>query len=300
MTGPGAPRPMTPWRYSRLAPGSGSRLVFGQMHEDAAIERAGLHGRIFSIASAGDVALALAADPARTVTAIDINPAQVEYVRSRLAGGRRRGGAADRLMGLGRRAAGWHSDEIGRFLDLDDPAEQAEVWARSFDTRRARIALGMTLGPLGLVLSRWPAGHPTLPARFDGAILERLRRGWATHPNAGSEQARLVLLGPDRTSVAAPTVPLRLEAGDAAAFLASVEPGSFDGFALSNIFDAVGPAYADRLRRAIVRAAAPGARVVLRTFREPRSDAEDAWARRDRTHIWGGIVVGPVDALGEV
>jgi len=291
-------RPRTPWRFSRLTAGPSGRLVFGQMHEDAAIERAELHGRIFAIASAGDVALSLASDPANTVTALDINPAQVAYTRSRLAGARRRRGAADRLMDLGRMVAGWRTDAIDRFLALDDPAEQADLWGRSFDTPRARVALGATLGPLGLAMSRWPAGHPALPRRFDRVILDRLGRGWATHPNDGSEQARLVLLGPDRTSAAPrPAGPLRLEIGDAAAFLASVEAGSFDGFALSNILDAVGPAYAARLGRAIARAAAPDARVVLRTFREPRSAAEDAGARRDRTHIWGGIVVGPVEAI---
>src|SRR5450755_3259291 len=62
------------------------RLVFGRMYEDAAIESQVLPpGRVLCIASAGDTALALAGD-GRQVVAVDLNHAQISYVRSRLDG----------------------------------------------------------------------------------------------------------------------------------------------------------------------------------------------------------------------
>jgi hypothetical protein len=34
--------------------------------------------------------------------------------------------------------------------------------------------------------------------------------------------------------------------------------------------------------------------MVVRSFAEPRTAGEAAWAARDRSHLWGRIVVGPV------
>jgi S-adenosylmethionine:diacylglycerol 3-amino-3-carboxypropyl transferase len=67
----------TGWRAGRLSGTGTPRLVFGRMYEDAAIELAALPaGRVLAIASAGDVAFALARE-GRDVTAVDFNPAQV-------------------------------------------------------------------------------------------------------------------------------------------------------------------------------------------------------------------------------
>jgi hypothetical protein len=53
---------------------------------------------------------------------------------------------------------------------------------------------------------------------------------------------------------------------EAAAYLESVPPRSFDGFALSNILDGVDAAGEARLLAAVERAARPGAVAVLRSF----------------------------------
>lgn len=64
-------------------------LLFGKMWEDATVEQKLLDrvtpGRAFSIASAGDTALALASNPNAEVTALDINPAQVHLARLKQA-----------------------------------------------------------------------------------------------------------------------------------------------------------------------------------------------------------------------
>ena len=60
--------------------GSGPRVLFGRMYEDPEIELAAFApgSRVLAIASAGDTAAALA-QAGHQVTAIDINPAQLEY-----------------------------------------------------------------------------------------------------------------------------------------------------------------------------------------------------------------------------
>jgi S-adenosylmethionine:diacylglycerol 3-amino-3-carboxypropyl transferase len=60
------------------------------MHEDAAVDEALLADadRVFAIASAGDTALRLASR-GRQVTAVDVHPAQVAYVRARPREGRK-------------------------------------------------------------------------------------------------------------------------------------------------------------------------------------------------------------------
>jgi len=64
-------------------------LLFGKMWEDATVEQKLLDRvapcRAFSIASAGDTALALAANPNAEITALDINPAQIHLAQLKQA-----------------------------------------------------------------------------------------------------------------------------------------------------------------------------------------------------------------------
>src|SRR3989442_14298084 len=97
--------PTTHWAAGRLDARRGKpRLLFGQMYEDWDIEAEVLPaaGRMFCIASAGATSIALAARGLE-VTAVDINPAQVDYVWERLRGGAPRAGTADRFFAAGRR-----------------------------------------------------------------------------------------------------------------------------------------------------------------------------------------------------
>jgi hypothetical protein len=112
-------RPATAWEAGRLDSGSGPReLLFGCMHEDAGIELASFPpgGRVFCIASAGCTAMHLSAQ--HEVIAVDINPLQIAYVESRLAGGPMRTGKAEQLLTIMRRFAllvGWSQREFKPF-----------------------------------------------------------------------------------------------------------------------------------------------------------------------------------------
>src|SRR5687768_12321771 len=81
---PASPKPdATAWRRGRIDRRAGPpELLFGRMYEDSAVELGAFEpgGRVFCIASAGCTAFDLAGR-GDDVTAVDINPAQVEYVR---------------------------------------------------------------------------------------------------------------------------------------------------------------------------------------------------------------------------
>src|SRR5690242_20518940 len=100
---PIAELPATAWRAGAFERRAG-QLLFGRMYEDASIELEHFppRSRVFCIASAGCTAFALAAAGHR-VTALDINPAQVEYVSARACGAPAQTGAAERLLANGRR-----------------------------------------------------------------------------------------------------------------------------------------------------------------------------------------------------
>jgi hypothetical protein len=287
----------TRWRWSRLSLGSSdARLAFGRMHEDASVELETLGGRIVCVASAGDTAIALAAaDPANRVTAIDLNPAQIHYIRARLAGHPSRPGWVDRAMGLGRELAGWSRTDARAFVELADLDVQARVWQSTFDTPRFRSVLAIGVGPLGLLVAG-PSIRRVLP-RMDRIVGDRLRRGFARTPNRTNPYAPLLMLGVDLVSTERPATDIDLRVGDVAEYLEAAPPRSIDGFSLSNIADATSPGYRTRLFRAIARTAAPGALVILRSFAEPLRAEERGWAARDRSHIWGRIHVGSAESL---
>lgn len=276
----------------KVAWGSG-RLLFGRMYEDVSVELEVMpeNGRIFCVASAGCTALALARS-GRAVTAVDVNPAQVEYVRARAGGAPPRDGTVDRLLSALRALAplaGWTPVLIRRFVALDETAEQLAFWRSRLDTRRFRAALATVLRPL--TLRSIYAGElvASLPARFDTVLRRRLERGFGTHANRTNPYVRQLLLG-ERALEAGPA-DVAVHCADAAAFLEAVPLASFDGLSLSNVLDGATPAYCARLAAAASRAAAPGAVIVVRTLAEPASPEEDAWAVRDRSFLWGAIRV---------
>lgn len=293
----------TPWSRGRFDGGGGPQmLLFGRMYEDDAVERAAFApgSKVFCIASAGDMALALCPD--HDVTTVDINPVQAEYARTRFAGAPRRTGAAERLMGFGRGLLpllGWRGSRIEAFLAMDDPAAQAHWFADHLDTWRFRAAAdaALSLTTLGKVYGSELMA--IVPPRFGAVLRGRLARCIARHPNRGNPWLRLLLTG---DAGIAPPPPARataieLHCADALAFLGEGQPARFDAFTLSNILDGADADFAGRLRLAVRHAARPGAVVVRRSFREPgpQDDPRFDRAADDRSVLWGVVDVRPVE-----
>jgi S-adenosylmethionine:diacylglycerol 3-amino-3-carboxypropyl transferase len=297
--------PQTPYGAGRLSARRGrQRLLFGRVYEDSEIERSAfpLGGRVFCIASAGCTALALCQE--HSVVACDINPTQIDYVRRRLAGAGRELGSAERIMGVMRTLmplAGWSHQRLLEFLALDAPAAQLAVWRTELDTWRFRAGLSLLLSPLWLRGFYASALLSCLPERFDRVLRGRLERCFARHANRTNPFASALLLGLERDDdpplAPQPSRQLELVASDAAAYLERCSPASFVGFSLSNILDGAPAGYRARLFAAVRRAAAPGARVVLRSFAEPDAGVADNRAVEDRSMLWGVVDVRAADTL---
>jgi len=291
----------TPWESGRFDTRAGPRKVlFGQMYEDVAIERAAFApgARVFCIASAGDSAMALSA--AHDVTAIDINPVQLDYARARLAGAPAVTGTAERVVGLGRGAMalfGWRRSVLERFLALDDPAAQRDYWRIHLDTRGFRLATDTLLSVTGLKAVYASPFLAILPAHFGRVMRARLAHCFATFPNRDNRYAHALLLGATPASGPFDARRITLVAGDAAGYLERCPPASYDAFTLSNILDGAPAGYRQRLFAAVRRAAAPGATVVLRSFAEPTHATPYDVAARDRSVLWGVVDARPAEAL---
>jgi S-adenosylmethionine:diacylglycerol 3-amino-3-carboxypropyl transferase len=125
-----------------------------------------------------------------------------------------------------------------------------------------------------------------------------MERGFARHPNRTNPHAHALLLGETNpVSPPAAAKDIRLVHADAASFLESEPPESFDGFSLSNILDGASPRYERRLIAAVRRAAAPGAVAVLRSFREPPGEEAANLAAEDRSMLWGVVEARPAAEL---
>ena len=285
----------TPWEAGRFdAKGGPKKILFGRMYEDAAIEAAAFApgGRVFCIASAGCMAIALA--PRHAVTAVDVNPVQLAYAEQRAAGGPMRMGSAERVVSFGRRLMalfGWRRQTIEAFLALEEPEEQMAFWNRHLNSAGFRVATDMLLSVAWLRSVYASPFLEILPPRFGRVMRRRLERCWKTHPNRTNPYARALLLG----DAFAPCRPgadrIRFVCADAAAFLESCPAGSFDGFTLSNILDGAPDGYRQRLLAAVCHAAAPDAVVVMRSFAEPPHESPTNRARNDRSILWGIVNV---------
>ncbi len=286
----------TVWERGRFdAHGGPGKVLFGRMYEDASIELDAFRpgGRVLCIASAGCTAMALA--PRHEVVAVDINPVQLAYAERRFGGDRSTRGTAERVMAFGRSLsplAGWWPSRVRAFLDLEDPAEQTVYWRRHLDTVRFRVALD---GLLSLTALRAVYATPFLdflPPRLGAVMRGRMERCFARHSNRANPYARALLLGELSDTRPPPeTKQIRLVHADAAAFLEREPARSFDGFALSNILDGADAAYERRLIAAVKQAAAPGASVVLRSFREVQAPLSTNRAVDDRAMLWGIVDV---------
>ncbi len=291
----------TAWESGNLQGNAGAnRLIFGQMHEDAAVERgafAGL-GRVFCIASAGDTALALAGE--HEVVACDLNPVQLQYAQARMNGAMPRRGDAERAMEMARQLApvvGWRRALVDEFLQMTDVEEQATFWRVHLDNAMFRGCFGLLLSRAAMRLIYANQFLECLPSHFGEVMRARLARGFAAHANAENPYARALLKGEMMDARWPYGAQIRFVLGDAASYLESCPAGSFDGFALSNILDGADAAYSGRLARAVCKAASKDAKVVLRSFREPWPELKTNQAERERALIWGMVDVRRVKDL---
>jgi S-adenosylmethionine:diacylglycerol 3-amino-3-carboxypropyl transferase len=269
--------------------------LFGSMYEDCTLELELLPagGRSFCIGSAGCTALALASR-GDAITAVDINPAQVAYLRARLSGAAPADGAVERLLARARALGwlvGWSRTKREAFCELDEPTEQARLWRKQLDTIRFRAATALVLSPLALRGAYARDFVRAVPRRFGAALRHRLQRGFARHPNRDNPYARLLLLGTPPQVAPNKSGSVEIVCADAADYLERGPPQSFDGFSLSNILDGASSAYCSRLIRAVERAAAPDAVLILRSIAEPTRSEDAHWAERDRSLIWGNVRV---------
>jgi hypothetical protein len=193
---------------------------------------------------------------------------------------------------------GWWPARVRAFLELDDPGAQIIYWRRYLDTGRFRGAFDGLLSLTALRTLYAEAFLDFLPAHLGSVLRSRMARCFALHANRTNPYARALLLG---ELPALPPPPaarnIRLAHADAAGFLEAQASGGFDGFALSNILDGADAAYKRRLYAAVIRAAAPGAVVVQRSFREPRAMFPNNHAAADRAMLWGIVEVGLAAAL---
>jgi len=280
----------TAWTAGRLVGSGPPRLIFGRMFEDPEVEAAALPaGRVLAIASGGDVAFALAA-AGREVVAVDINPAQVEYVRARSGGAPPGAGQADRYLS---RAAtmlprlGLTHDRLQRFFELDDPGAQVDAW-RKLSGLRFRAALLLAFG-LGVRLAYRSDLARALPSGFATEVSSRLERGFGIHPNRGNQLARALFGLPAAQTPAQPNV--EVEEAEVLEYLRAQPARSFDGFAFSNITEGAPSGFREELLSAARQAARPGAMAALRTLGRPRGREDASRAATDRALIWGGIEV---------
>jgi S-adenosylmethionine:diacylglycerol 3-amino-3-carboxypropyl transferase len=265
------------------------------MYEDSGIELRAFkpQSRVFCIASAGCTARTLAA-AGHEVTAVDINPLQLAYAKSRAAGEPAQAGSAERLMAFGRKVAslaGWDQRKLTDFLNLSNPDEQLEYWDHRLDTRIWRTVVDTLLAPRLLGLCYAGPFLESLPKDFGPRLRHRLRRGWASHSNRTNPYAASLLLGTWPAEPGTATSPIKFVCTDAADYLENCSPVVFDSFALSNIGDGAPAKYLQRLHGAIERAAAPGAVVVTRSFSEPTQNNSLNWAAQDRSMLWGIVQV---------
>jgi S-adenosylmethionine:diacylglycerol 3-amino-3-carboxypropyl transferase len=302
----------TVWRAGRFDARAGpKRILFGRMYEDVAVERAAFPpgSRVFCIASAGCTALGLCED--RDVVACDINPAQLAYAERRIlrirdvppSAGSSTGeptetGTAEKVMRFGRALmplAGWTERAVRAFLELGDVEAQKKYWDERLDTWRFRTGFDTLMSLTALRAVYAPAYLDFLPRHFGAVVRGRMARCFSRHPNATNPYASLLLLGEAKDEPPPRSAAERIElvCADAASYLEGCARGSFDGFTLSNILDGAEPAYRERLARAVRRAAAEDAVVVIRSFGEPAEETATNRAGEDRAMLWGIVDVRP-------
>lgn len=292
----------TPWRSGTLIRRGRARVLFGWSYEDERIELEAFArpagGRVCVIAAAGETAAACAAAE-HEVTAVDINPRQLDYCRRRLAGATAQAGLAETGMNAGRSALGlvapaWRQAALVAALGAVEPDVAEAYWRERLDHGAFPVLLRSLVGSGGVALRGLnPALARAVPPRFDRVVRARIGHGLGRHGFAANRFAWRLLAGVDLPGWTMPTVtaadpPVELIQADVAEHLESVPPGHYAGVSLSNVLDGADSRFATRLRTAATRALAPGGAIVLRSFGD---GADPGCALDDAALLWGSVQV---------
>ncbi|MET4098311.1 hypothetical protein ABIB37_000548 [Agrococcus sp. UYP10] len=288
-------------RKGRSSANPRQRLLHGWDWSDPRIELDELApaSRVLVTAGAGELAAALAAAGHR-VSALGANREQLDYARRRVEGGPFEPGAAERLFDVGRgmvRAASpaWSRRRVRQFLQEDDPLRAAAEWKARLDNRTLSSILRTMLGPAGALSALILRDFSTpIPPHFEEAIRGRIARALRKHPPSGNPYAWRLLLGEDLPGHRLPAVdPAAIEWIDEPLLdhLERSQLGRYDAVSLSNVVDGADERWVRDLRKAAVRAVAPGGPVIARSFATTMDDEAAKRARRDRAMLWGSIVV---------
>lgn len=288
-------------RLSTLAPG---RHVWGRTLEDGAVELEFFPrgGRILSVASAGCVALALAAR-GDCVTAVASDPVQAEYVRRRQEG--RPGGAGRFERTLERLAFRLRSQALDerllrRFLELEHVDEQSRFWREHLDSEAWRTFLRRRLAPALFNLASLGGRRPLDGPAFAKTIRKRLERTWSHHSNRSNPFLWRLFMAkepPGRLPSPSRDESCLLIEDDVVSFLDGRRPHSFDGFHLSNLLDEVDSNYRRRLCEAVARTGTRGAKATLRSLADASLGAPHDYVTLDRSPIWGRLHVLDAEEL---
>ena len=318
------------------------RIVFGMVHEDAAVEVAVLrqvretvaNPVAFCIASGGCTALSLLLEAPSQLHVIDINAAQLYLVelkiaalqrlapdetarcllrdarpfyarlqpylstrtrrfwddnRALLAGGLNRCGVIERVsraIALALPLA-FGARRVRRMFAFRDLEKQRAYYRDSWDKSLWRAAFSFLLSAPILRLLYARGFTSQIPPRFASQIKSRVDEVFTRFPAATNaylwqtfrgrvplrdEAMPLYLQRENLAAVRENFSSIVLRHADAATYLEAQTASSIDFFALSNILEVTTVEYAQRLSRAVHRAAAPHAMLCLRSIFPP-SDA---------------------------
>ncbi len=291
--------------------------MFGQVREDVGVERwlvsrHGAVGRAVVIASAGCTAISLLDLVSERLTAVDINPAQVEFVRWKvelmrrvelgkfrreLFDGRRaraNSGIVDRILATLRWLlhVGVHSRGfVEDFLRMDSVPNQARRFDAEWDTWRWRLATEVAFNPLALRAGYGGEVARALPGSLAQLVRSRVRRtltgfpansngyAWqslAGRPGAGEAGLPYFAREAEYARLRARLGKLDFACADVAAWLRGQPAESIDFFGLSNVLELTGAERTRGLLREVERTARSGAVVCLRSIL-PVSATDPGW-----------------------
>lgn len=175
---------------------------------------------------------------------------------------------------IGRRA-------VRALLHAQNVEAQREVWRTSVNRKRFNALFGVALHPLVLRAFYGAALRAGLPLDLGESVQHNIERTLLELPIASNPYIVSLLRGrlarePENWPIAlcpssfapinARLDRLTLTCADATSWLNAQDENSIDFFGLSNVVEAIEPASAQALLRAVARAAAPGALVCVRTI----------------------------------